>query len=487
MIPLQKQGAGETFGLDYAGAATGVVTAEDDLVTSFKYQTNESIIADANWAHNTGSSRYFTAGGGSIPSWRQGGAGTMQGLFSLRYMTDNTLELWSETYNELVATTVVHPDGSPINLYFGANSNINYSTVPVISKQTIGQGNQPDVNFVPVVANQTVSVTEATVLSYQVVSSDNIVNQFAEVDAPSWMSMDQTTGILSGTAPAHAGTAADTIVVSCKAGNAIGGTVEFTVTVTVASAATYTNTSSLRFNGTSAFLQGNPTTMNALDRVTNGDGDAWTVSMWVKKVGTSTSSQTLMAYGTGDMTSSGVVSLSAVGTALVLNYGTVYNRIISVATNAIVADTWHNIVVTFDGGTTGAASSSLAAYHGRFSIHVDGALKAGSPSHSNYGYTGAISGANTSNNLYRIGRHNNIFNEYANVLVNQLAYWDTDETANIATIYNSGATQDLSLLASAPAHYYEFGSSVSTVTDLAGSADLTGYNFGSWNLVTDTP
>lgn len=39
----------------------------------------------------------------------------------------------------------------------------------------------------------------------------------------------------------------------------------------------------------------------------------------------------------------------------------------------------------------------------------------------------------------------------------------------------------------APAHYYELGSSVSTVTDLTGSADPTGYNFGSWNLVSDIP
>ena len=189
MIPLDKQGAGETFGLDYTGAATGVVTAEDDLTTSFKYQTNESIIADINWAHNTAASGFFTAGGGSIDSYRVGGAGTEMGLVSLRYMTDNTLELWSETNNELIATSVVHPDGSDINLHFGVNGNTNYSDLPVITKQTIGQGSQPDVNFAPVVANQTASVTEGEVLNFQIVSSDNIVNQFAELDAPSWMTL----------------------------------------------------------------------------------------------------------------------------------------------------------------------------------------------------------------------------------------------------------------------------------------------------------
>jgi hypothetical protein len=44
------------------------------------------------------------------------------------------------------------------------------------------------------------------------------------------MTLNQNSGVLSGTAPAYLGTSADTIVVNCKAGNAIGGTVDFTVT-----------------------------------------------------------------------------------------------------------------------------------------------------------------------------------------------------------------------------------------------------------------
>jgi hypothetical protein len=297
MIPLNKQGAGETFGLDYTGASTGVITAEDNLDKSFKYQTNESIIADINWAHNTAASGYFIAGG-SIPSYRVGGAGTEMGLVSLRYMTDNTLEIWSETNNELIATSVVHPNGSDVNLYFGVNGNTNHSDLPTITKQFIGQGSQPDVNFAPVVANQTASVTEGEVLNFQIVSSDNIVNQFAELDAPSWMTLNQNSGILSGTAPAFLGTAADTIVVNCKAGNAIGGTVEFTVTISVTEVA-YTNNKSIDFNGSTTYLQGNPANMNAMERASNGDGNKWSLSMWVKP-NNNTSNQTLIVYGAGD-------------------------------------------------------------------------------------------------------------------------------------------------------------------------------------------
>ena len=486
MIPLDKQGAGETFGLDYTGAATGVVTAEDDLTTSFKYQTNESIIADINWAHNTAASGFFTAGGGSIDSYRVGGAGTEMGLVSLRYMTDNTLELWSETNNELIATSVVHPDGSDINLHFGVNGNTNYSDLPVITKQTIGQGSQPDVNFAPVVANQTASVTEGEVLNFQIISSDNIVNQFAELDAPSWMTLNQNSGVLSGTAPAYLGTAADTIVVNCKAGNAIGGTIEFTVTVTVAQVA-YTNSKSLNLNGSSNWLQGNPVNLTALERATNGDGNAWTISMWVKP-NNNTSNQTLLVYGAGDDYNGGAITVKqSGGTSLVLNYGTVYNNIILVAGNSFVANTWQHVLITFDGGTTGVDSNLSTDYYSRFNIYIDGVLKTPVGVASNNGYDGAISGANPSDNIFRIGRASNVHNNYYGGIINQVAIWDTDQTANVSTIYNSGATQNLSSLTTAPANYYEIETSVTTITDIEGNANLTGYNFSNTDLVTDTP
>jgi hypothetical protein len=487
MIPLNKQGAGETFGLDYTGATTGVATAEDDLDKSFKYQTNESIIADVSWAHNTAASGYFTAGGGSIDSYRVGGAGVEMGLVSLRYMTDNTLELWSETNNELIATSVVHPDGSDINLHFGVNGNTSYSDLPVITKQLIGQGSQPDVNFAPVVANQVVSVTEGEVLNFQIVSSDNIVNQFAELDAPTWMTMNQSSGILSGTAPAFAGTSADTIVVNCKAGNAIGGTIEYTVTISVLEDTSYTNTKSVNFNGSTSYLQGNPVNMNAMDRASNGDGNSWSLSMWVKP-SSSTATQTLMVYGAGDDYNYGAITLKQQGgSSLVLNYGTVYDNIILVVGNAFTSGTWQHVMVTFDGGYTGSIPADSSTYYSEFNIYVDGVLKTPIGVASNGGYSGVISGSDTSNNIFRVGRANNVHNNYYDGTINQIAIWDTNQDANVSTIYNSGAVQDLSQLTTAPAHYYEIETSVTTISDSIGNADFTGYNFVAANLVTDTP
>ena len=68
-----------------------------------------------------------------------------------------------------------------------------------------------------------------------------------------------------------------------------------------------------------------------------------------------------------------------------------------------------------------------------------------------------------------------------------MAIWNSDETANLANIYNGGGTQDLSQLASTPVHYYEVEASVTAISDLIGSADLIGYNFSASDLVSDTP
>ena len=487
MIPLDKQGAGETFGIGYTGATTGVVTAEDDLLTSFKYQTNESIIGDVNWSHNTSASGYFTAGGGSIDSYRVGGAGTEMGLVSLRYTYYFILELWSETNNELIATTVVHPDGSDINLFFGVNGNTNYSDLPSITKQLIGQGSQPLENFVPTVANQTTSVTEGDVLNFQIISSDNIVNQFIEVDAPSWMSLNQSSGILSGTAPYFLGTSADTIVVNCKAGNAVGGTVDFTVTVGVTEIA-YTNNKSLNFptGNTTAYLQGNHQNVSALRRTGNGSGasDAWSISMWVKP-STSTTNQTFFYYGGDDLANEGRITLTQFqGNNLLFSYGSTSNYIAHIGVGNFPTNQWNHVLITYDGGLTGSASADISNYITAFTMSINGVNGSSQAAHGNYGWS-----SNIIADKFRIGRLiGATTSAYVNGgSVNQVAIWDTDESANLSTIYNSGSTQDLSLLSSAPSHYYEIETSVTTVSDIIGSADLTGFNLSASDLVSDTP
>jgi hypothetical protein len=195
-----------------------------------------------------------------------------------------------------------------------------------------------------------------------------------------------------------------------------------------------------------------------------------------------------MVYGALDDYNNGAITIKqSGGTTLVLNYGTVYNNIILVAANSFVANTWQHVLITFDGGTTGNVPADSSDYYSRFNIYVDGVAKTPIGVASGSGFDGVMSGANSSDNIFRFGKANNVHNNYFDGIMNQMAIWNSDQSANVSTIYNSGATQDLSQLASAPAHYYEIETGVITITDIAGSANLTGYNFIAANLVSDTP
>jgi hypothetical protein len=459
MFMLDEVGQGDFFGTNYTAASSGVSTAEFQLNDTFQYATNEALTFEfggvSDWNVNTNATHYFDNGNGTT-GYRKGGTSTIQGMFSMRFNDDGKLIIYSEDNGELVATAKSDPTpGSSVHLYFGVTGNRAYYSIPVISKQLIVQGTQPDVDFEPTVADQTASVTEGDVLNFQIISSDNIVNQFVETDAPSWMTLNQNSGVLSGTAPAYLGTSADTIVVNCKAGNAIGGTVDFTVTVTVAQVA-YTNNKSLSFNGSTSYLQGNPVNMNAMDRASNGDGKNGVCLCGLSQIHQIHLIRHFLFMVREMITLMELITLKQNGgTSLVFNYGTVYSNIILVVGNAFVSNTWQHVMITFDGGYTGTIPADSSIYYSEFNIYVDGVLKTPIGVASNSGYDGVISGSDPSNNIFRIGRASNVHNNYYGGTINQVAIWDTNQDANVSTIYNSGATQDLSLLTTAPTHYYE--------------------------------
>jgi hypothetical protein len=486
MFMLDEVAQGDFFGTDYTAASSGVGTAEFQLNDTFQYATNEALNFEfggtGDWDVNTNATYYFVNPAGDA-GYRKGGAGTIQGMFSMRFNDAGELTIYSEDNNELVATAKIDPTpASQVSLYFGVTGNRAYYSIPVISKQVIGSGSQPLPNFQPTVADQTVTVIEGDVLNFQIISSDNIVNHFVEVDAPLWMDMNQTSGVLSGTAPAYLGTAADTIVVNCKAGNAIGGNVEFTVTVTVASYAS-TNTKSLHFPASSnAYLNGNASHVSSLQRAANGSGssDAWSISMWVKP-STSTNSQQLFYYGGDDLVNEGRMDIVQFqGNNLLFRYGKNNNNINFIGVSNFPTNQWNHILITYNGGDTLTANGGATA----FTMSINGVNGISQIQAQGGGFSNDIPADN-----YRIGRFDGATtNQYLiDGIVNQVAIFDTDESANVATIYNGGATQDLSLLASAPVHYYEIENSVTTITDLVGNASLVGYNFSSSDLVSDVP
>ncbi len=236
MFNLDRMGNGSLFGTKYIGASSGSANAKFELDNLFSYETNEAldfeIGSTQDWEVNTNSTYYFNNGVGVV-GYRKNNANNAQGMFSLRYLSDNTITIYSEDNNEKVATAKINGDGNPIQLYYGAKNNVDYADIPAISKQTIGQVSEPLSTFKPTVADQTISVNEESALNYTIVYSGNIVNQFVEMNAPAWVSLNQSTGVLTGTTPTFTGTSADTITISCKAANVIGGATDFSITISI--------------------------------------------------------------------------------------------------------------------------------------------------------------------------------------------------------------------------------------------------------------
>ena len=500
MINLDHFGRGHKFGLGYGGAATGVANAEDIMTDGFEYATNESL-------RNFGSNDLTFDTSATNVSGGQYDNGGDAGMISVRYVASGDVQLWSEDDGEKIADYNTPPTDDTLFLHFGAEEDIATGlvyTIPDYSIQTMGQGSQPVVSFAPDISDQVIEVTEGQSLNAQIAldTGSDIVNQYGETDAPSWAVLNQSTGVFVGTAPAYVGTpGSDDYVVNCKAANVLGGVTNFTVTLRVLEQ-TYTNTTSLKFaNGVNSWLGGNAALNTSMTRTGQGGSngsDAWTLSMWVKDTLGNSSGQTLFYFGNQDTTNGGHIEARLISTngnkRIRLRYGSSNNMIQLQTPNASThfpTNQWNHVMITYDGNTTGSSSGSIGTYYSRFKIFINGTQMTTNNSHSNYGYTGSI----TANN-FRFGRYAS-GNYPKDVVLNQMAIWDSDQSSNIVGIYNGGATQDLTSLTTVdgtmntaylpPAHYYEVENSTSTISDINGSAHLVGYNFSNSDIVTDAP
>ena len=490
LFMLDEAGQGDFFGTNYTAAATGVATAEELLDNTFVYQTNEALVFTQggvnDWNMSEGADGYFFAA--SLQQYRNGGgSGTVQGMFSLRFNTDGKLTIFDEDAGHKVATCKANPTvGSQVHLYMGVKGARTYGSIPVISKQTLISGSQPDLTLAPDISNQAFSVEEGKPFNVQIAldANSDIVNMYGETNAPSWAVLSQTAGNLIGTAPAFTGSS-DAYVINCKAANAIGGIVNFTVTLNVTDYTT-TNTKSLKFpNNSSAFLSGNPVLVSPLHRgISGGIGAAvaWSISMWVKPANISNVQTLLYFGGLNAATSPRIYMYQFSGANFGFNYGTQANDLRFYGINAFPVNQWNHVLVSYNGGPT----TNNAAGTASFNITINGNWGWTQSGHQGTGYTGSMVGA--PDRLFRIGKATTLAPDtLRDGVINQIGIWDSDQYANRAAIYNGGNTLDLSTLAAPPAHYWEMQDSITTVPDQIGSADFGAYNFTNSDLVIDAP
>lgn len=217
----------------------------------------------------------------------------------------------------------------------------------------------------------------------------------------------------------------------------------------------FANTKSVQFQ-TNDYLGANAALLDSvLGRTGNGSGsgDAWTIAFWFKG-GTTTVAQTIFYYGANDIANGGHVEIRFLGQTdkIRLRYGSGNNYLqLATPTDSCPASSWKHVVVTYDGGTTGSSSADVSDYYSRFNIYIDGVSQTLTTNNLNYGWSSAISGQNL-----RVGRYTS--GNYLNgAKVDELAIWDSDQSANVSNIYNSGTPFDLSTLGTQPKHWWRMG------------------------------
>ena len=91
--------------------------------------------------------------------------------------------------------------------------------------------------------------------------------------------------------------------------------------------------------------------------------------------------------------------------------------------------------------------------------------------------------------LFRVGRRTGSNYIQSQGKVNEVAVWDSDQSGNVAAIYNAGVPHDLALLAAAPDGWWRMGDgdTFPTIQDNIGSSDGTLNNMTAADIVSDAP
>ena len=251
------------------------------------------------------------------------------------------------------------------------------------------------------------------------------------------------------------------------------------------------NTKSLQFQNND-YLTGNAGILqNVLGRTGNGSGasDAWTISLWFKAGTSSSNSQTIAFFGGASTNNDGHLYFRFRGSnnALEFRYGTNFNFLkLTTNSNTLPVGVWKHILISYDGGTTGAASGSVSSYYSRFKVYIDGALQTTTNSNSNFGYTGSINAIN-----FRVGRQTSGGNLRNGCKIDEFSIFNSDESAEVTNIYNNGTPTDLANLTNAPLHWWRMGDgdSFPFVFDVGSQANLIFMmnSMTSASFVNDTP
>jgi hypothetical protein len=238
----------------------------------------------------------------------------------------------------------------------------------------------------------------------------------------------------------------------------------------------FASTNSFTFDGIDDFVGIGATSL--------GITSAISVSAWVKIPTTNTGGggTNIQVIACEDTTSSGQRNWNMFWRGTGSNYFAFVIHHTNLSASSVVSTgiipndgQWHNLVGTFD-GTTNANGLKL---------YIDGDLNV----QGTAGSTGINSFTSTELNIGRITGQN-VWNFLGNI--DEVSVWDSDQSTNISTIYNSGVPNDISSLS--PLSWWRMGDEANltggvwTLTDQgSGGNDGTSNAMDENNRVLDTP
>ena len=308
---------------------------------------------------------------------------------------------------------------------------------------------------VPVItSNTTINLTEGDTLNYELTADYGVAYEWDSLPS-GVVTVDGNVRKLIG----GSGLTAGTYTPTAKAINYFGEDSE-TITINVSNPP-FSNSKSIQFNQND-YLGANASLLDSvLGRTGNGSGsgDAWTISFYFKAGTSNNQNQTVFYFGSNDIANGNHLLFVYNGDnvarrQLNFRYGSSNNYLLFKSPVGSIAssDGWQHIMYTYDGGTTGSSSGDINDYYSRFKLFINGVEQTTTNSNANFGNTTSLSGQNL-----RVGRYTSGNYMRNSCKIDELAIWDSDQSANISDIYNSGAPFDLSTLGTQPKHWWRMG------------------------------
>jgi hypothetical protein len=384
---------------------------------------------------------------------------------------------------EIVSSTPYSEFINENNDFYGTDSD---STVNALNVVFTSSGSSSS-ELPHITSNLNINLTQGETLNYELTSNFGVGYEWDLSNVSGVVTVEGNPRKLVGGSSLSTGT----YIIPVKVIN-YNGEDSKTLTLNVSTPA-FANTKSVKFDNLD-YLAANATNVNnILGRSGNGSGssDAWSISMWVKPIGTQ-NNQTFLYYGGNDNNNEGHIWLRYYGGSvfqgIMLEYGTNNNNLRMLMTNqALPLNQWTHLLITYDGGTTGSSSGNMSTYYSRFKFYANGSSVTTINTHQNFGYNGSIK-----DERFQVGRKGDSTSYIrSGGRIDELSLWDSDQSSNILTIYNNGTPKDLSSLTQPPNNWWRMGDG-DTFPYLQDSGTAANcvfqmYNMTITNIINDVP